>query len=62
MSFTDTVRNAVNDLNELRYHLDNLPEREIHLRADKIIQRFVPREVVGAYDTVMKDLAGGEFE
>lgn len=62
MSFTNSVQKAVNDLSELRYHLDNLPMREIHLRADKIIQRFVPGEVIKAYDVVMKDLEGGEFE
>lgn len=62
MSFTDTIRKAINDLGELRYYLDNLPEREIHLRADKIIQRFVPEEVIKAYEVVMKDLDGGEFE
>lgn len=62
MSFTETIRKAVNDLSELRMYTEDMSIQEIHARADKILQRFVPQEVVKAYEVLQKDVGGFGYD
>ena len=62
MSFTDSIRKATGELRELRLYTEDMSLQEIHRRADLILMRFVPQEVINAYKVLDKDVGGFGYD